>query len=87
MTHLSLLIQELEQRYNSVTFGISFAFATTTLQFLQRRAKRAHVPLTANLNIWLSQPHTTSGVPRNFVRGGEFNKFGWGQREKGIWGW
>jgi len=23
-----------------------------------------------------------SGVPRNFVRGGGFNKFSWGQRER-----
>ena len=30
----------------------------------------------------------TSGVPRNFVRGGGFNKFSWGQRTErtGIWG-
>jgi len=27
-----------------------------------------------------------SGVPRNFVRGGGFNKFGWGQRERGSGG-
>jgi hypothetical protein len=32
--------------------------------------------------------HTTSGVPRNFVRGGGgcSNKFGWGQRERGSGG-
>ena len=30
----------------------------------------------------------TSGVPRNFVRGGGFNKISWGQRTErtGIWG-
>ena len=27
-----------------------------------------------------------SGVPRNFVRGGGFNKFSWGQRERGSGG-
>jgi hypothetical protein len=32
-------------------------------------------------------PHTmVSGVPRNFIRGGGFNKFSWGQRERGSGG-
>jgi len=31
---------------------------------------------------------SNSGVPRNFLRGGGFNKFSWGQRteSRGIWG-
>ena len=35
---------------------------------------------TGRLPVWL-----TSGVPRNFVRGG-VNKFSWGQRERGSGG-
>jgi len=32
------------------------------------------------------EQQTCSGVPRNFVRGGGFNKFSWGQRERGSGG-
>ena len=47
-------------------------------------------PQTSTQEFWMAEEYIgtslTSGVPRNFVRGGGFNKFSWGQREQGSGG-